>query len=28
MPLELMDFKQLGPGQIFAKYRVIREALA
>lgn len=26
MDLELIDFKQLGPGQIFAKYRVIREA--
>ena len=28
MQLELMDFKQLGTGQIFAKYRVIREAMA
>ena len=28
MPLELMDFKQLGTGQILAKYRVIREAMA
>ena len=26
--LELIDFKQLGTGQIFAKYRVIREAMA
>ncbi|MDZ7581984.1 MAG: dihydrofolate reductase family protein [Deltaproteobacteria bacterium] len=28
MQLELIDFKQLGTGQIFARYRVIREALA
>jgi dihydrofolate reductase len=28
MQLELTDFKQLGTGQIFAKYRVIREAMA
>jgi dihydrofolate reductase len=26
--LELIDFKHLGSGQIFARYRVIREALA
>lgn len=28
MMLELIDFKHLGSGQIFARYRVIREALA
>jgi len=28
MQLELMDFKHLGTGQIFAKYRVVREAMA
>lgn len=26
--LELIDFKHLGSGQIFARYRIIREALA
>lgn len=28
LQLELIDFKQLGTGQIFARYRVIREAMA
>ncbi|MGD8674867.1 MAG: dihydrofolate reductase family protein [Desulfobacterales bacterium] len=28
MQLELIDVKQLGTGQIFTKYRVIREAMA
>ena len=28
MQLELMDFNQLGAGLIFARYRVIREAMA
>jgi len=28
MQLELIDFKQLGARQIFARYRVIREAMA
>ncbi|MFZ0242946.1 MAG: dihydrofolate reductase family protein [Desulfobacterales bacterium] len=28
LPLALIDFKPLGTGQIFARYRVIRDALA
>ncbi|MFZ0131883.1 MAG: dihydrofolate reductase family protein [Desulfobacterales bacterium] len=28
LPLELIDFKPLGTGQIFARYRVVRDALA